>query len=184
MKIEATSLPGVMKITPKRFGDARGFFCESWKKSALDDAGLHYDFVQDNHSLSDAVGTLRGLHFQAPPHAQAKLVRCGRGALFDVAVDIRKGSPTYGQWVGEVLSFDNGVQLLVPEGFAHGFVTLEPMTEIIYKCSDVYAPDADGGVRWDSCGVDWPMTGQPVLSDKDAAAQALADFDSPFEYDA
>ncbi len=184
MKIEATSLPGVMKITPKRFGDARGFFCESWKKSALDDAGLHYDFVQDNHSLSDAVGTLRGLHFQAPPHAQAKLVRCGRGALFDVAVDIRKGSPTYGQWVGEVLSFDNGVQLLVPEGFAHGFVTLEPMTEIIYKCSDVYAPDADGGVRWDSCGVVWPMTGQPVLSDKDAAAPALADFDSPFEYDA
>ena len=184
MKIEATSLPGVMKITPKRFGDARGFFCESWKKSALDDAGLHYDFVQDNHSLSDAVGTLRGLHFQAPPHAQAKLVRCGRGALFDVAVDIRKGSPTYGQWVGEVLSFDNGVQLLVPEGFAHGFVTLEPMTEIIYKCSDVYAPDADGGVRWDSCGVDWPMTGQPVLSGKDAAAPALAEFDSPFEYDA
>ncbi len=184
MKIEATSLPGVMKITPKRFGDARGFFCESWKKSALDDAGLHHDFVQDNHSLSNAVGTLRGLHFQAPPHAQAKLVRCGRGALFDVAVDIRKGSPTYGQWVGEVLSFDNGVQLLVPEGFAHGFVTLEPMTEIVYKCSNVYAPDADGGVRWDSCGVDWPMTGQPVLSDKDAAAPALADFDSPFEYDA
>ncbi|MEY1556969.1 dTDP-4-dehydrorhamnose 3,5-epimerase [Yoonia sp. R2331] len=182
MKIEATSLPGVMKITPRRFGDARGFFSESWKKSALDEAGLSYDFVQDNHSLSEATGTLRGLHFQAPPYAQAKLVRCGRGALFDVAVDIRKGSPTYGQWVGEVLSFDNGAQLLVPEGFAHGFVTLEPMTEIIYKCSDVYAPDADGGVHWDSCGVDWPLEGAPVLSDKDAAAPALADFDSPFEY--
>ncbi len=182
MKIEPTSLPGVMKITPKRFGDARGFFSESWKQSALDNAGLHYDFVQDNHSMSEAAGTLRGLHFQAPPHAQAKLVRCGRGAFFDVAVDIRKGSPTFGQWVGEVLSYENGAQLLVPEGFAHGFVTLEPMTEIIYKCSDVYAPDADGAVRWDSCGVDWPLQGDPVLSDKDATAPALADFDSPFVY--
>ncbi len=182
MKIEATALPGVMKITPKRFGDARGFFSESWKRAALEEAGLSYDFVQDNHSMSEAAGTLRGLHFQAPPHAQAKLVRCGRGALFDVAVDIRRGSPTYGRWVGEVLSYENGAQMLVPEGFAHGFVTLEPMTEIVYKCSDVYAPDADGGVRWDSCGVAWPLEGEPVLSEKDRAAPTLADFDSPFEY--
>ena len=159
MKIEATSLPGVMKITPKRFGDARGFFCESWKKSALDDAGLHHDFVQDNHSLSDAVGTLRGLHFQAPPHAQAKLVRCGRGALFDVAVDIRKGSPTYGQWVGEVLSFDNGVQLLVPEGFAHGFVVTSDTAEVIYKCTSLYAPQQEGSVLWNDpdIGIDLPV---------------------------
>lgn len=182
MNIEETTLPGVMRITPKRFGDARGFFSESWKRSALDAAGLHFDFVQDNHSMSEQVGTLRGLHFQAPPYAQAKLVRCGRGALFDVAVDIRRGSPTYGQWVGEELSYENGVQLLIPEGFAHGFVTLEPMTEIIYKCTADYAPDADGGVRWDSCGVDWPLTGDPVLSDKDAVAPAFADFDSPFEW--
>lgn len=182
MKIEETALPDVVKITPQRFGDARGFFSECWKKSAMDEAGLVYDFVQDNHSMSAVAGTLRGLHFQAPPYAQAKLVRCGRGALFDVVVDIRNGSPTYGQWAGEVLSYDNGAQLLVPEGFAHGFVTLEPMTEIIYKCSSVYAPDADGGVHWDSCGVDWPIKEDLVLSKKDVTATPLSEFISPFEY--
>ena len=145
--------------------------------------GLDIDFVQDNHSLSRDVGTVRGLHFQAPPHAQGKLVRCGRGRLFDVAVDIRKGSPTYGQWVGEELSFENGRQLWIPAGFLHGFVTREPDTEIIYKCSDYYAPECDGAVHWDSCGIDWGFRDTPVLSEKDEAAIPLAAFDSPFVYE-
>ena len=187
MLIERTDLDGVVILTPQRFGDSRGFFSESWNRARMAEAGLDFDWVQDNHSLSAQAGTVRGLHFQAPPHAQAKLVRCGRGALWDVAVDIRRGSPTYGQWVGAELSFENGRQLLVPEGFAHGFVTLEPMTEILYKCSDYYAPAADGAVRWDSCGIDWPlpddMRGDPILSEKDAAAPSLADFDSPFVYE-
>ncbi len=182
MQIDQTPLPGVIAITPKRFGDARGFFCESWSKSALAAEGIVLDFVQDNHSMSMAAGTLRGLHFQTPPHAQAKLVRCGRGSLFDVAVDMRRGSPTYGQWHGETLSFENGRQLLIPVGFAHGFLTLEPETEIVYKCSDYYAPAADGGVHWDSCGIDWPLTGAPVLSEKDAAAPPFAEFQSPFTW--
>ena len=150
------------------------------------EAGLDIDWVQDNHSLSMQAGTVRGLHFQSPPHAQAKLVRCGRGALFDVVVDIRRGSPTYGQWVGEELSFENGKQILVPTGFLHGFATRTPETEIIYKCSDYYAPDCDGAVRFDSAkiGIDWGLDGlEPVLSDKDATAQDFADFDSPFVYE-
>ena len=148
------------------------------------DHGVEIDFVQDNHSLSGQVGTVRGLHFQSPPHAQDKLVRCGRGRLFDVAVDIRDGSPTYGQWVGAELTFENGKQLLVPKGFLHGFMTLTPDTEIIYKCSDYYAPECDGAVHWDSCGVDWPIdVATPVLSDKDSAAPRLADFQSPFVYE-
>ncbi len=184
MKIDETSLPGVLVLTPVRHGDARGFFSESWNKARLAEHGIMIDFVQDNHSLSRDVGTIRGLHFQAPPRAQAKLVRCGRGALYDVAVDIRKGSPTYGQWTGVELTAENGKQLLVPEGFAHGFITRVPETEIIYKCSDYYAPEADGGIRWDSCGIDWGFHGVPVLSGKDTAAPALADFDSPFVWDA
>ena len=183
MQITDTALPGVKLIEPARHGDARGFFSESWSRARMAQHGIDIDFVQDNHSLSRRVGTLRGLHFQSPPHAQAKLVRCGRGRLFDVAVDVRRGSPTYGQWVGEDLSFDNGRQLLIPAGFLHGFVTREPDTEIIYKCSDVYAPECDGGVRWDTCGIDWGLTDDPVLSDKDAAAQSLSDFDSPFVWE-
>ena len=145
------------------------------------EAGLDIDWVQDNHSLSARPGTVRGLHFQAPPHAQAKLVRCGRGALFDVAVDIRRGSPTYGHWVGHELSAGNGRQLLIPEGFLHGFVTREPETEILYKCSDYYAPECDGAVRFDSLGIDWGLgVSEPVLSAKDAAAQPFSDFKSPF----
>ena len=147
------------------------------------DAELHYDFVQDNHSMSATVGTIRGLHFQSPPNAQAKLVRCGRGALLDVAVDIRTGSPTYGKWVGVELSFENGRQLLIPAGFAHGFLTTQPDTEIIYKCTDYYAPDCDGGIHWDSCGIEWGFEGTPVLSEKDAAAPALAGFTSPFVFE-
>ena len=136
MHIKKTPLPGVLILTPARFGDARGFFSESWNKARLAEHGITSEFVQDNHSLSAAVGTVRGLHFQSPPHAQTKLVRCGRGALFDVAVDIRRGSPTYAQWVGVELSAQNGKQLLIPAGFLHGFVTREPETEIIYKCTN------------------------------------------------
>jgi len=183
MQIDKTPLSGVLILTPQRFGDARGFFSESWNKARMAEHGIVLEFVQDNHSLSATPGTIRGLHFQAPPHAQDKLVRCGRGALFDVAVDIRKGSPTYGQWVGVELSAENGKQLLVPKGFLHGFVTKQPDTEICYKCTDYYAPECDGAVRWDSCGIDWGFDGTPVLSDKDAAAPALADFDSPFVWE-
>lgn len=184
MKIQKTSLPGVLILAPRRFGDDRGFFAESWNRKTLHEAGLDLpEFVQDNHSMSGAVGTLRGLHFQAPPHAQGKLVRCGRGRLFDVAVDIRKGSPSYGQWFGAELSFENALQLWIPAGFLHGFVTREPDTEIIYKCSAHYAPECDGGVAWDSVGIDWGLAGAPQLSGKDAGAPALADFDSPFTYD-
>lgn len=183
MQIEDTRLPGVKIITPQRFGDARGFFSETWNRAVLADRGIALEFVQDNQSLSQKVNTVRGLHFQAPPHAQDKLVRCGRGALFDVAVDIRVGSPTYSQWVGVELSAENGRQLLVPKGFLHGFATRTPDTEILYKCTDYYAPDCDGAVRWDSAGIDWGLTGDAVLSGKDAAAPPLAAFDSPFVYE-
>ena len=149
------------------------------------DAGLDYEFVQDNHSFSRQAGTVRGLHFQSPPSAQAKLVRCGRGALFDVAVDIRKGSPTYGKWVGVELSFENGKQLLIPAGFLHGFATRVPDTEIIYKCTDYYSPTCDGAVRFDdpAIGIDWELEGAPLLSDKDAEAGLLSDLDNPFIYE-
>lgn len=184
MNVTETKLPGVRLLEPRRFGDERGFFSESWNRKTFLDHGIDMDFVQDNHSLSATVGTVRGLHFQSPPHAQAKLVRCGRGRLFDVAVDIRKGSPTFGQWVGYELSFENGLQLLIPAGFLHGFITREPDTEIIYKCSDYYAPDCDGAVRFDDpgLGIDWGLSGDPVLSEKDANAPLMADFDSPFTY--
>jgi dTDP-4-dehydrorhamnose 3,5-epimerase len=186
MQIETTALDGVFVLTPRRFGDARGFFSESWNRKTLADKGITLDFVQDNHSVSAAVNTVRGLHFQSPPHAQAKLVRCGQGRLFDVAVDIRRGSPTWGAWVGVELSAENGKQLLIPAGFLHGFATREPDTEIIYKCTDYYAPDCDGAVRFDdpTIGIDWGLSGDPVLSDKDAAAPTLADFDSPFIWEA
>ncbi len=184
LEIQTTALPGILLLTPKRHGDTRGFFSESWNRARMAEHGIHIDFVQDNHSLSAQAGTVRGLHFQSPPHAQAKLVRCGRGVLYDVAVDIRRGSPTYGQWVGYELSFENGRQLLIPEGFLHGFVTRVPDTEIIYKCSDYYAPECDGAVHWDSCGVDWGIAaGEALLSDKDAAAPPLAAFETPFTWE-
>lgn len=187
VKIEETGLPGIRILTPSRYGDQRGFFSETWNRAALAEQGIDIDFVQDNHSLSEAVGTVRGLHFQAPPHAQAKLVRCGRGRLFDVAVDIRKGSPTYGRWVGAELSFENGRQMLVPAGFLHGFVTLEPDTEIIYKCSDYYAPETEGAVRFDdpAIGIDWGIApDRAVVSAKDATAPLLAEFETPFVHQA
>jgi len=177
----------VRLIQPRRFGDARGWFTEVYSEPAFAALGIECRFVQDNHSLSVPQFTLRGLHFQTPSRGQDKLVRCIRGRIFDVAVDIRNGSPTYGQWVGAELSAENGHQLFIPIGFAHGFLTLEPDCEVSYKCSDTYAPDHDGGVRWDdpAIGIEWPMTDgiTPELSAKDAVQPLLADFDSPFAYD-
>lgn len=182
--IRETALPGVLLITPRRFGDDRGFFSETYNAQALAEAGVTTVFVQDNHSFSAQQGTVRGLHYQAPPHAQDKLVRCQRGAILDVAVDVRKGSPTYGQWVAEELTAENGAQLLVPKGFLHGFATLTPDVDVIYKCSDFYAPDCDGAVKFDDpdLGIDWGFdTATATLSAKDAAAPAFADWHSPFE---
>ena len=186
MQVQETGLPGVLIVEPDRFADARGFFSESWNRRRLAEFGIDTDFVQDNHSLSHMTGTLRGLHFQTPPHAQAKLVRCGRGRLFDVAVDIRSGSPTFGQWTGVELSFENGRQVYIPEGFLHGFITREPDTEVIYKCSDYYAPDCDRSVRWDDpeIGIDWGLATAPILSDKDATAPLLRNIDTPFAWTA
>ena len=169
-------------INPQRHGDHRGFFAETYSRRKYSEFGIDVEFVQDNHSLSREVGTLRGLHFQSPPHAQAKLVRCGRGALFDVAVDIRRGSPTYGQWQGYELTAENGHQLYIPVGFAHGFVTLEPDSEIVYKCSDYYAPETEAAVLWNdpNIGINWPTEADPILSNKDALAPLLSDLESPF----
>ncbi|MBO9440123.1 dTDP-4-dehydrorhamnose 3,5-epimerase [Sulfitobacter sp. R18_2] len=186
LEIEQTILSGVVVITPRRFSDTRGFFSESWNRLRMSEAGFDFNFVQDNHSLSHEIGTVRGLHFQSPPHAQTKLVRCGRGALFDVAVDVRRGSPTYGHWTGYELTAKNGRQLLIPAGFLHGFVTREPDTEIIYKCTDYYAPNYDGAVRFDDpdIGIDWGLgTRPPTLSEKDAVAPLLRDFESPFVFE-
>lgn len=187
MQIEPTSLPGVLILTPRRFADARGWFSEVWNAATLAAQGIDIPFVQDNHSYSRDAGTIRGLHYQRPPHAQAKLVRCGRGRILDVAVDIRAGSPAYGRWVGVELSAENGRQLLIPEGFLHGFVTLEPDCEVLYKCSDAYAPDCDGAVRFDDpmIGIDWGIDpARAILSDKDRAAPAFQNFATPFRYEA
>lgn len=187
MLIEETPLPGVLKLTPRRFGDERGWFSEVWNKQTLAEKGITYDFVQDNHSYSRDVGTVRGLHFQSPPHAQTKLVRCGRGLVFDVAVDIRKGSPTFGKWYGCELSAENGCQLLIPAGFLHGFVTRAPDSELLYKCSDVYAPACDGAVRFDDpdLAIDWGVTSaDAILSPKDKAAPLFQNFATPFVYGA
>jgi dTDP-4-dehydrorhamnose 3,5-epimerase len=186
VKIEETRLPGVKIITPARHTDDRGFFSESYNLDRLASHGIHTVFLQDNHSFSSLMGTVRGLHFQSPPHAQAKLLRCGRGSFFDVAVDIRKGSPTYGKWVGVELSFENGKQLYVPVGFLHGFATRTQDAEIIYKCSDYYAPECDGAVRFDDpvIGIDWGVEpNAAVLSGKDAAAPLLAEIENPFVYE-
>lgn len=187
LKIIETSLPGVVRIEPRRFGDARGWFSETWNAARMDEAGLAHDWVQDNHSYSAMTGTVRGLHYQAPPSAQAKLVRVVRGAVLDVAVDIRVGSPTYGQWVSELLTAEEGAQLLIPRGFLHGFVTQAPDTEVLYKVDAPYDAAADGAIRFDDpdLGVDWGIApGDAVLSDKDAAAPRLADWESPFRWGA
>lgn len=173
----------VTLLKPRRFGDERGWFQETWSIRAARAGGIDVPFVQDNESLSRGTGTVRGLHFQVPPRAQAKLVRCVVGRIMDYAVDVRRGSPTYGRFIGAELTAENGHQLFVPVGFAHGFVTLEPNTQVAYKVSDDYAPDCDGGIRWDSAGIDWPLPASgPILSDKDRALPTLSEFDSPFPY--
>ena len=187
MKIEDTGLLGVKVITPNRFGDDRGHFSETWNKHLLTENGIEIDFKQDNQSVSVLVGTLRGLHFQAPPRAQDKLVRVITGSIFDVAVDIRRGSPTFGQWVGVELTAENGKQLLVPVGFAHGFVTREPNTTVVYKCSDTYAPEAEGSMHFadPDLNINWGFPMDAVtISDKDKVAPSFANLQSPFEYEA
>lgn len=184
MQTEPTALPEVILLTPPRFGDARGWFSETFNAARMSAAGLDMAWVQDNHSFSAAQGTLRGLHYQAPPRAQDKLVRCSRGAILDVAVDFRAGSPRFGKWVAVELSASNGRQLLIPKGFLHGFVTLTQDTEVQYKCSDFYSPEHDGAVRWDDpgIGIDWGVAA-PVLSDKDRAAPLLKDAPRPFTWE-
>ena len=171
-------------IKPTRHKDERGFFSETYSRRRYKELGIDVEFLQDNHSFSWEPGTLRGLHFQAPPNAQGKLVRCGKGAIFDVAVDIRKGSPTFGHWRGYELNEENGHQLYVPVGFAHGFLTLKPESEIVYKCTDYYAPKAEGSIRWDdpSIGIKWPLSENIILNERDAIAPLLKDFETPFTF--
>ena len=176
MNFIKTELEGVYIVEPKVFGDHRGFFMESYSKRVFEAAGLHYDFVQDNHSSSAVKGTLRGIHFQRGEKAQAKLVRCVRGAVLDVVVDLRPNSPTYKKWVGVELSEENKRQLLIPRGFGHAFLTLTDEVEFLYKADNYYAPEADGSIRWNDpeIGVDWGVD-DPVLSQKDANAPLLKD---------
>jgi dTDP-4-dehydrorhamnose 3,5-epimerase len=174
-------IEGPLLLEPRRFEDARGFFSEVWKDDWLAQLGVATRFVQDNHSLSRTVGTVRGLHFQRPPSAQGKLVRCVRGAIFDVAVDLRRGSPTYGRHVTAELSADNWRQLWIPRGFAHGLCTLTADTEVLYKVDAPYDAAADAAIRWDdpALGIDWPVIGEALLSDKDRVAPPLASFEPP-----
>lgn len=176
MKVISTSLDGVYIIEPQVFGDHRGFFMESWSKRTFEAQGLLYDFVQDNHSSSAVKGTLRGIHYQRGEKAQAKLVRCTRGAVLDVAVDLRPNSPTYKNWVSVELSEENKRQLLIPRGFGHGFVTLTDNVEFLYRADNYYAPEADGSIRWNDpeLNIDWGIDA-PILSQKDAEAPFLQD---------
>ena len=175
--IAPLALDGVLVITPKRHGDARGWFSETWSRKALAAVGVAADFVQDNQAFNAKKGTLRGLHFQKAPHAQGKLVRVLKGAIFDVAVDIRPGSATYGHWVGHTLTAEVGEQLWVPRGFAHGYVTLTDDTELFYKVDGDYAPELEGGVIWNDpdLGIPWPVDGEPILSAKDQVLPRLKD---------
>ncbi len=185
MDIIKTAIQDVVIIQPKRHGDARGFFSETFKQEALVEAGIKLDWIQDNHSFSSQRGVVRGLHFQAEPFAQAKLLRVTRGSIWDVALDIRVGSPTYGQHVAVELSADNWSQLLIPVGFAHGFCTLTEETEVIYKVTARYAPETEGGLMWNDVGlgIDWPINDQEaLLSERDKLWPAFADFTSPFQF--
>jgi len=182
-QITRFAVPGPVLIVPPRFGDDRGFFSETYNQAALAEVGIDLTFMQDNHSWSKAAGVVRGLHFQAPPVAQDKLIRVSRGRVLDVAVDIRRGSPTYGRHVAAELSAENWAQLLVPAGFAHGFQTLSPDTEVQYKVTAPYAPETEGGVLWNdpALGIDWPLAAEEaVLSAKDQVLPTLAELDSPF----
>ena len=183
MQIEPTPLSGLLILTPRVFADERGTFCETWSAATLAGHGIDLAFVQDNQSLSRSPGTLRGLHYQAPPRAQDKLVRVVAGAILDVAVDVRPGSPTCGQWFGVELTAGNGRQLLVPKGFLHGFVTRAPDTIVAYKTTDTYAPECDGAVHFadPDLAIDWGIdAADAILSDKDAAAPRMADWANPF----
>lgn len=182
MKFIETELAGVFIVEPAVFGDHRGFFMESWSERAFEEAGLHYRFVQDNHSYSSEKGTLRGIHFQKGEKSQAKLVRCVRGSVLDVAVDLRPSSPNYRRWVGVELTEKNKRQLLIPRGFGHAFLTLTDEVEFLYKADNPYAPEADGGIRWSDpdLGITWGIT-RPVLSEKDRNAPFLKDAETGFE---
>ncbi len=183
MDISPTDIPDVLLLCPPRHGDARGFFSETWSREAFRQAGIDLDFVQDNHARSAAAGTLRGLHFQMPPASQAKLVSCPRGAIFDVAVDLRRGSPSFGRHVGAVISAEAWNQLLVPIGFAHGYVTLEPETVVTYKVTARYAPELEQGLRWNdpALGIAWPLPADRItLSARDRAHPPLADLEDLF----
>ena len=183
--VAPTAIPDVIMLTPRRFGDGRGWFAETYSTRSFAPALGDIVFVQDNQAFSAARGTLRGLHFQRPPQAQAKLVRVLRGSIFDVTVDLRAGSPTYGRWVGVALTAERGEQLFVPHGFAHGYCTLEPDTEVAYKVDGFYAPDCDAGLAWDdpTLAIAWPISPhEAILSDKDRTLPAFKDFASPFTY--
>jgi dTDP-4-dehydrorhamnose 3,5-epimerase len=185
MEIETFDIAGVMLLTPRHIGDERGYFAETFRGDLFASHVGEHSFVQDNESMSARVGTIRGLHFQSGPHAQGKLVRCTAGALFDVAVDIRNGSPTYGQWVGETLTPTNGKQLWVPSGFAHGFCSLEPNTVICYKVTDYYSAACDKGLAWDdpAIGIVWPDIADPeTLSAKDRKQPLLSDLPAYFSW--
>lgn len=182
---EKHTIDGLLTITPKKYGDDRGFFSETFNDKSLAEEGFKTKFVQDNQSLSVDTGVVRGLHFQSPPFAQDKLVRVLKGRILDVAVDIRKGSPTYGQHIAVELSAENWKQLLVPTGFAHGFCTLEPNTEVIYKVTNYYSPDHDHGLKWDDpdLAIEWPISNEEaILSEKDKGLPYFKDLDSPFIY--
>lgn len=181
MKITKTKLDGVVVIEPDVFGDNRGFFMESWNKKKMEEAGLFYDFVQDNHSKSTVKGTIRGIHFQKGDKAQAKLVRCVKGVVLDIAVDLRKNSPTFKQWVSVELSAGNKKQLLIPRGFGHGFVTLTDDVEFLYKADNYYTPEAECGIRWNdpNIGVEWGVE-NPILSEKDKINPLLKDCNELF----
>ncbi|MEH7004729.1 MULTISPECIES: dTDP-4-dehydrorhamnose 3,5-epimerase [Priestia] len=184
MNIIKTKFEDAILIEPKVFGDHRGFFTESYNKEMFQQNGIDMDFIQDNHSLSQQPGTLRGMHYQLNDRAQTKLVRVTRGAIYDVIVDIRKGSPTYGEWQGFILSADNKRQLLVPKGFAHGFCTIVENTEVQYKVDELYSPEHDRGIAWNdpALNVDWPFN-NPVLSDKDTKHPTLAEADNNFTWE-
>ncbi|WP_342437373.1 dTDP-4-dehydrorhamnose 3,5-epimerase [Paenibacillus sp. FSL L8-0436] len=184
MKFTETALDGVWVIEPQIFGDHRGWFMETYSESKFQEHALNLNFVQDNQSYSATKGTLRGLHYQLNPKAQSKLVRCTQGSIFDVAVDIRKGSPNYGKWFGIELSAENKKQLLIPKGFAHGFMTLVENVEVQYKVDELYAPECDGGILWSdpAIGIKWPIDVVPVLSAKDEHAPLLSDTNLNFVY--
>lgn len=185
MKVTRTELPDVVLLEPRRHGDHRGFFSETYNRQLCEHYGIGCAFVQDNQSLSEKPGVLRGLHFQIPPKAQDKLVRCVRGAILDVAVDIRHGSPTFGRWVGVEISAENWRQIFVPRGFAHGFITLEPNTEVIYKVSDYYSPEHERGIRFDdpAVGIDWRIApADATLSERDRHHPPLAELETYFRY--